>query len=103
IGKTKACFAGGALQVYLNLAGRDPAPATGSTITQVPAADEASTVAAIRDAFLALKDPNDWTGDGDPEGWKVIDRAFTKAQARHIPNGANSTADMAHPPGAGGL
>jgi 2',3'-cyclic-nucleotide 2'-phosphodiesterase (5'-nucleotidase family) len=103
IGKAKACFAGGALQVYLNLAGRDPAPATGSTITQVPAADEAGTVAAIRDAFLALKDPNDWTGDGEPEGWKVIDRAFTKAQARHIPNGANSTADMAHPTRTGDL
>ena len=27
IGKAKACFAGGALQIYLNLAGRDPAAA----------------------------------------------------------------------------
>ena len=27
----------------------------------------------------------------------MIDRVFTKAEARHIPNGPNSTADMAHP------
>ena len=31
--------------------------------------------------------PNDWTGDGAPEGWPVIDRAFSKAEARAIPNG----------------
>ena len=56
-----------------------------------------SEVARIKAAFLALKDPNDWTGDGQPEGWKVIDRVYTKAEARYIPNGAGSTADMAHP------
>ena len=83
----KACYAGGAVQIYLNLAGRDPAPPAGSTIKQIPAADEAATVAKIKAAFLALKDPNDWTGDGKPEGWKVIDRAYTKAEARYIPNG----------------
>ena len=102
IGKAKACFAGGALQIYLNLAGRDPAAATGA-LQQVPAADEASTVGEDPAAFLALKDPNDWTGDGRPEGWKVIDRVFTKAEARHIPNGAGSTADMAHPTRTGDL
>ena len=32
-----------------------------------------------------------------PENWKMIDRAFTKAEARYIPNGPNSTSDMAHP------
>ena len=78
IGKAKACWAGGAVQVYLNLAGRDPA---GGGLQQVAAADEAATVAAIKAAFLALTDPNDWTHDGNPEGWKVIDRAFTKAEA----------------------
>ncbi len=70
---------------------------------QVPAADEAATVTLIKDAFLALADPNDWTGDGAPEGWKVIDRVFTKAEARYIPNGAGSTADMAHPTRTGDL
>ena len=43
IGKAKACWAGGAVQIYLNLAGRDPA---GGGFTQVAAADEAATVAA---------------------------------------------------------
>ena len=100
IGKAKACWAGGTVQIYLNLAGRDPA---GGGFAQVPAADEAATVALIKDAFLALTDPNDWTGDGAPEGWKVIDRAFTKAEARYIPNGAGSTADMAHPTRTGDL
>ena len=94
IGKAKACWAGGTVQIYLNLAGRDPA---GGGFTQVPAAEEAATVTLIKDAFLALTDPNDWTGDGAPEGWNVIDRVFTKAEARYIPNGDDSTADMAHP------
>ena len=48
------------------------------------AADEAKTVAAIKAAFLAVTDPNDWTGDGSPEGWKVMDRAYTRAEARSI-------------------
>src|SRR4029079_15997994 len=66
IGKAKACWAGGTVQIYLNLAGRYPA---GGGFTQVAAANEASTVAQIKAAFLALSDPNDWTGDAQPEGW----------------------------------
>ncbi len=100
IGKAKACWAGGTVQIYLNLVGRDPA---GGGLQQVPANQEAPTVAAIKAAFLAVTDPNDWTGDGQPEGWKVIDRAYTKAEARYIPNGPNSTADMAHPTRTGDL
>lgn len=100
IGKAKACWAGGALQVYLNLAGRDPA---GGGLTQVPANQADSTVAAIKAAFGALADPNDWTGDGLPEGWKLIDRMYTKAEARYIPNGPGSTADMANPTRTGDL
>ena len=94
IGKAKVCIAGGAAQIYLNVAGRDPA---GGGFTQVPAANVAATVDQIKAAYLALSDPNDWTHDGNPEGWKVIDRVFTKAEARYIPNGPGSTADMAHP------
>ena len=94
IGKAKACWAGGTVQIYLNLEGRDPA---NPAFQRVPAVDEAATVAQIEAAFLALEDPNDWTGDGQPEGFDVIDRAFTKAEARFIPNGPHSTADMAHP------
>ena len=88
------------MQIYLNLAGRDPAA---DGLQQVPADDEAATVAAIEEAFLALTDPNDWTGDGAPEGWPVIDRAFSKAEARAIPNGPDTTADMAHPTRTGDL
>ena len=33
----------------------------------------------------------------------MIDRAFTRAEARYIPNGAGSTADMAHPTRTGDL
>ena len=100
IGKAVACWAGGTVQIYLNLAGRDPA---GGGFTQVAAADEAATVAQIKAAFLTLSDPNDWTGDSAPEGWMMIDRAFTKAEARYIPNGPDSTADMAHPTRTGDL
>jgi 2',3'-cyclic-nucleotide 2'-phosphodiesterase (5'-nucleotidase family) len=100
IGKAKACWAGGALQIYLNVAGRDQA---GGGFQQVAAADVPATVAAIKAAYLGLTDPNDWTHDGNPEGWKVIDRAFTKAEARYIPNGPGSTSDMAHPTRTGDL
>jgi 2',3'-cyclic-nucleotide 2'-phosphodiesterase (5'-nucleotidase family) len=100
IGKAKACWAGGTVQVYLNVAGRDPA---GGGLQQVAAADEASTVAQIKAAYLGLSDPNDWTHDGKPEGWKVIDRAFTKAEARYVPNGPGSTTDMSHPTRTGDL
>jgi 2',3'-cyclic-nucleotide 2'-phosphodiesterase (5'-nucleotidase family) len=100
IGKAKACWAGGTLQVYLNLAGRDP---TSASFQQVAAADYNSTVAMIRAAFTGLVDPNDWTGDGAAEGWMVIDRTFTKAEARYIPNGPGSTTDMAHPTRTGDL
>jgi len=100
IGKAKACWAGGTVQIYLNLAGCEPAD---GGFQQVAATDEAATVAAIRDAFLALSDPNDWTGDSQPESWMMIDRAYTKAEARYIPNGPNSTTDMAHPTRTGDL
>jgi 2',3'-cyclic-nucleotide 2'-phosphodiesterase (5'-nucleotidase family) len=94
IGKAKVCWAGGTAQIYLNLAGRDPA---GGGLTQVPAGELAATVAAIKAKYEGLTDPNDWTGDGQPEGWKMIDRVFTKAEARYIPIGEGQTADMAHP------
>jgi len=93
IGKAKACWAGGTVQIYLNVAGRDPA----GPYQQVAAADVDATVQMIKEAFENLTDPNDWTGDGQPENWTVIDRVFTRAEARYIPNGPDSYADMAHP------
>ncbi|MBE2319622.1 alkaline phosphatase family protein [Solirubrobacter sp. CPCC 204708] len=100
IGKAKVCYAGGAAQIYLNRAERDTAT---PGLQQVPAAEEAATVARIRAAFEALKDDNDWNGDGRPEQWEVIDRTYTKAEARAIPNGPKTTADMAHPTRTGDL
>lgn len=94
IGKAKVCWAGGTAQIYINLAGRDPA---GGGLQQVAAADFPATVAMVKAAFAGLVDPNDWTSDGQPENWMVMDRVFTKAEARYIPNGPNSTANMAHP------
>jgi 2',3'-cyclic-nucleotide 2'-phosphodiesterase (5'-nucleotidase family) len=118
-GKAKACWAGGALQIYLNVVGRDPDPrpadARSATLPdgspnpkfipdpRIPAADVAATVAALKTRYLGLTDPNDWTHDGQPESWKMIDRAYTQAEARFIPNGPNSTADMAHPTRTGDL
>ncbi len=55
ISKAKACWAGGAVQIYLNLAGRDPAPAAGSGLVQVAATDAAATVDQIKAAFLAAR------------------------------------------------
>ena len=37
------------------------------------------------------------------QGWKPIDRIFTQAEARYIPNGPSSTTDMAHPTRTGDL
>jgi 2',3'-cyclic-nucleotide 2'-phosphodiesterase (5'-nucleotidase family)/predicted AlkP superfamily phosphohydrolase/phosphomutase len=99
IGKAKACWAGGAVQIYLNVASRDPA----GTFQQVAAGDVDATVAAIRAAFTAITDPGDWNHDGNPDNMKVIDRTFTKAEARYIPTGPDSTADMAHPTRTGDL
>jgi hypothetical protein len=100
IGKAKACWAGGTVQIYLNLEGRDPA--TGG-LQQVPAAEADAVLGQIEAAFAGLSDPNDWDGDVQPEGWQLIDRIFSKAEARYIPNGPNSTSDMAHPTRTGDL
>ena len=62
-------------------------PAAG--FQQVAAADEA-TRRSPRSRRRSSASTTRTTGphDGQPEGWKVIDRAFTKAEARYIPNGA---------------
>jgi hypothetical protein len=110
IGKAKACWAGGTVQIYLNVAGtvqfylnvagRNPA---GGGYQQIQAAEVPATMADVRTAFAGLSDPSDWTRDGQPEGWKVIDRIFTQAEARYIPNGPGATTDMAHPTRTGDL
>ena len=64
---------------------------------------DATVVGQIEDAFLALEDPTDWNHDGSPDDLKMIDRVFTKAEARYIPIGGGQTADMAHPTRTGDL
>ena len=51
IGKAIACWAGGTVQIYLNVTGRDPVVAG---LQQIPAAIVDATVAQIKNAFLAL-------------------------------------------------
>ena len=60
IGKAKACWAGGAVQIYLNLAG---ATRRGGGLQQVAAADEAAPLAAIEAAFAGAR-PTPTTGPG---------------------------------------
>jgi 2',3'-cyclic-nucleotide 2'-phosphodiesterase (5'-nucleotidase family) len=117
--KAKACWAGGTVQIYLNVIGRDPDPRPSNARNaelspgvpnpnfmpdpRVPANQVDATVAALKAAYLGLTDTNDWTDDGSPEGWQMIDRAFTKAEARYIPIGGGQTSDMAHPTRTGDL
>ena len=117
--KAKACWAGAALQVYLNVIGRDPDPRPSNARNaesspgvpnplfmpdpRVPADQVNTVVGQIRDAFLALEDPTDWNRDGSPDNLRMIDRVFTKAEARYIPTGGGQTADMAHPTRTGDL
>ena len=114
-----ACWAGGTLQIYLNIVGRDPDPRPAAARNEkladgspnpfvvpdprMPAQDVPSWIAQIKAKYQGLTDPNDWTNDGTPEGWKVIDRVFTKAEARNIPIGGGQTSDMAHPTRTGDL
>ena len=117
--KAKACWAGATLQVYLNINGRDadPRPSNARNAKlpdgtdnpdfmpdpRVQANQVASTLQAIEDAFLALKDPTDWNKDNKPDNLRMIDRIFTKEEARYIPIGGGQTSDMAHPTRTGDL
>ena len=94
IGKAKACWAGGAVQIYLNLAGATR-PAADSPRSRRPTSPQRSP--RSRPSTSSLDDTNDWNHDGQAEDWKVIDRVFTQAEARYIPNGPGSTTDMAYP------
>jgi 2',3'-cyclic-nucleotide 2'-phosphodiesterase (5'-nucleotidase family)/predicted AlkP superfamily pyrophosphatase or phosphodiesterase len=114
-----ACWAGGTLQIYLNIQGRDPDPRPAASRNdklpnglpnplfqpdpRLTATDAAYYLGAIKAKFEALTDPKDWTNDGTPEGWKVIDKVYTKAEARYIPIGGGQTADMSHPTRTGDI
>lgn len=70
VDKVKACWAGGAAQIYINLAGRDP---DGT----VPKSDYKAMVAKIVKAYRNLKDPDHPNAD-------VVSAVLTKAQMRNV-------------------
>jgi 2',3'-cyclic-nucleotide 2'-phosphodiesterase (5'-nucleotidase family)/predicted AlkP superfamily phosphohydrolase/phosphomutase len=73
----KECHAGGTVQLYIDLAGRDPANAT-----QVPAASYEATRTALVNYFTNLTDP------ANP-GKKVVERVFLKEQLGNV-DGTNA-------------
>ena len=93
------------MQIYLNVAGRDPvnvAPA--APFQQVPAADVGATVAADQGRLPGARSTRT-TGPttASPRAGRSSTATFTKAEARYIPNGPSTTADMAHPTRTGDL
>ncbi|MGK2849881.1 MAG: 5'-nucleotidase C-terminal domain-containing protein [Candidatus Limnocylindrales bacterium] len=92
----KACWAGGALQVYLQLVGRDPDPRTqaekdaGISDPRLTAAQFAAARAAIIAKYEGLSDPA-------RPGWKVIDSVYLKEATRYLDDGAGGTINMLHP------
>ncbi len=77
----KACYAGGAAQIYLNLAGRDPAqtgpPTNVLNTPQVPAADYDLVRSQIVAAFESLTDP------ANP-GAQVVEDVLLKEELRDV-------------------
>jgi 2',3'-cyclic-nucleotide 2'-phosphodiesterase (5'-nucleotidase family)/predicted AlkP superfamily phosphohydrolase/phosphomutase len=71
----KECHAGGTSQIYINLAGRDPA--TGNT-PQVPAADYEAVRNQIVAAFQNLDDPN------LPGQQQVVAKVMKKEELRNV-------------------
>ena len=91
----KECHAGGTSQIYINLAGRDPA--SGNT-PQVPAANYEAVRNQIITAFKNLKDP------ANP-GAKVVAKVFKKEELRNVdgtdalhPNRSGDVVVVFHPP-----
>jgi len=72
--RAKECHAGGTAQIYINLAGRDPA--AGNT-PQVPAADYETVRNQIIAAFQGLTDP------ANP-GLQVVEAVFKKEDLRNV-------------------
>lgn len=82
----KACWAGGALQVYLRLAGRD---APSSDASAVQPSDYEAVRSAIMNEFAAMTDA-DW-------GFDPIASVYTKEETRYLADGVGGTINMLHP------
>lgn len=91
--QVKACYAGGTAQIYINLAGRDPNPLTGSPPppdpNQVPAAEYEAFRSEIVAAFENLSDP------ANPNA-RVVERVLLKEELRNIDG-----SDSLHPSRSG--
>jgi 2',3'-cyclic-nucleotide 2'-phosphodiesterase (5'-nucleotidase family) len=75
----KECHAGGTVQLYIDLAGRDPAAGNGA---QVPAANYESVRTNLKNYFTNLTDPANPTK-------KVVDRVFMREELGNV-DGTNS-------------
>lgn len=89
----KACWAGGALQVYLRIAGRD-APSTDASAIHPDDVD--AVLDDITKAFEELSDP-------DNPGLEPIDAIYTKEEVRYLDDGAGGKINMLHPTRTGDL
>jgi predicted AlkP superfamily phosphohydrolase/phosphomutase len=78
----KACFAGGTAQLYIDLAGRDPAsftgPPPGTNVPQVAAADYETVRNNLINYFQNLDDPN------LPGQQQVVAAVFKKEELRNV-------------------
>ncbi len=73
----KECHAGGTVQFYINLAGRDPAGTNNSNGPQVPANQYEAVRNQIVNEFRNLTDPEN-------PGKKVVDAVFKKEELRNV-------------------
>jgi 2',3'-cyclic-nucleotide 2'-phosphodiesterase (5'-nucleotidase family)/predicted AlkP superfamily phosphohydrolase/phosphomutase len=83
----KECHAGGTVELYIDLAGRDPG---GSNAPQVAAADYETVRKKLVDYFTNLDDPN------LPGSQQVVDRVLLKEQLRDVDG-----SDSLHPSRSG--
>jgi len=78
----KECHAGGTVQFYIDLAGRDPAsftgPPAGTNVPQVPASDYETVRNNLVNYFQNLDDPN------LPGQQQVVQAVFKKEQLRNV-------------------
>ena len=92
------------LQIYLNVVGPRSASGERASRRSRRPTSTATRRRRSRAAYHGLVDPNDWTHDGQPEGWKVIDRDLHQGRGPlHPERRRTSTADMAHPTRTGDL
>jgi 2',3'-cyclic-nucleotide 2'-phosphodiesterase (5'-nucleotidase family) len=84
--KAKACWAGGALQVYLRIAGRD---ADDEDATAIQPDDVPAVIADIVAAYDGLFDSD--------LGLDPIMSVYTKNEVRYLADGAGGTVNMLHP------